>query len=138
MPPLFENNINHFLRPFFNGLLANKLSDWPIYTHDLVNIAGLTKKSLTLLDSSRQHLRKTAFIATTSGLPYAGRADVIIRAEGGLGWGSEISKDSLLALGICRLIIDFDDLFHPMLRSQSRRRKKAYKNNGWQIVGTIA
>ncbi len=126
---ILVENIEHALA------LAKLLPHWPVMASWPVYAAGLSENDCRILESGWcDPKQKTQFIATAVGLSYAGKADILIRADGGVGLPSGWREDSIRKYGKCpRWIIDFDDRFHPELRIRSRQRRAAYIAAGWEV-----
>ena len=78
-------------------------------------------------------------IVTQAGLKRAGYIDVLVRADGGT--GLPLLPDKIATVPATTqparlLLVDMADKHHPQLRRDSRRRREAYEDAGWNLVGS--
>lgn len=118
-------------------LLAQRLNCWCAVAES-TNREGLTEWACGWLVLGKEvRNRKGLLVVTPAGLEQAGRFDVIIRADAGVGLPG--IPDKLLRVKNGKegslLLIDFRDQHHPVLRQWSRQRQEAYLEAGWSVAG---
>ncbi len=106
----------------------------------LFNAEGLAEDDLARIEVWRPGsppVVTNPTVVTGSGMKYAGRFDVLIRADGGV----DLPDVPLVKLSAPdderrrMLLIDFRDEHHRLLRQWSRARRHAYDEAGWAVVG---
>ena len=122
--------------------LAERLPGWGLLTGPHVERAGLTARQRDILDrrAGAGVGEPCGTIATLAGLSGAllERADVVVRADGGVGIPEALAASQAMPYGTGRplLLVDFDDRHQPELRHRSRARRRAYLERGWSVDGT--
>jgi hypothetical protein len=136
---ILTENVEHAL------VLAEQLPAWPVLTAEEVSTAGLSARQRQVLQHRTQTQNAPAgLIATAAGLSplghplwhFAATWNVVLRADGGTGLPPLASWQAIDYLSTARLlVIDCDDRHHPELQQRTRRRQRAYSQDGWILAG---
>jgi hypothetical protein len=123
-----------------HGLALARLLGWPLVAGAVVHEGGLTEEEQAILRRGRDEhqRRKVPVVVTGEGMRRAGRFDVLVRADAGVG------LPAIPAPRLCAprgrpgrlLLVDFKDEHHPLLRRWSGRRRTAYEEAGWAVAGS--
>jgi hypothetical protein len=123
--------------------LARYLPNWPVrVAQDSLMLEGLPLEQIERLRHRRswaQCAQRAGTIVTVSGLTpeTVASADILIRADGGLGRLALPANALTMPWEDRRplLLVDFLDRHNPRLRLQSRQRAAAYERQGWHRAG---
>ncbi len=137
---ILVENVEHGL------VLAKQLPDLPILTRSDVFKSDLYREQKDRL-AHRSHPRPLLsgqemdhVIFTSAAIGGAGKFDVLIRADGGMGpfpgTSRIVSKGSFVFLQDA-LLVDFMDHHNPILARWSRARKETYWDLGWTGQGPM-
>ena len=122
--------------------LADRLPGWGLLAGPDVATAGLPARHRHILEGRIRagEGRPCRAIATLAGLGATDveDADVVIRADGGVGIPEALESGLSMTYPAGRplLLVDLDDRHHPELRRRSRARRGAYLDRGWAVDGT--
>src|SRR5262249_35815042 len=118
-----------------HGLELSGRLGWPLLAGEDVDVVGLSSRERAMITGERRN--EQPVVVTGAGMAKAGRFDVLVRADGGVGL-PELPGELLRVRhggGRRLLLVDCDDRHHPLLRRRSRRRREAYLEAGWRVVG---
>lgn len=142
---LFGNRIGRvgvLAAHFGHALRLARMLDWPLVAGPDVLDDGLDEDDLERLEMGGDATIRTTWpvVVTPAGLKRAGRFDVLIRADGGIGLPALPPAVLTVPEGEERplLLIDVRDEHHPLLRRWSAARRRAYMTASWMAGTTLS
>lgn len=121
------------------GQLLKRLRGWPIVTSAVTLQHSLPVDVRQAIEAgqNRSACQTADVIVTPAAIRFAGRLDVLIRADGGSGLPPFPPKyfDARDGCGDRLVLVDVDDRHHPHLRQRSQGRRAAYMDRGWSVDG---